>query len=82
MKGILEYDLSNKDEEMAMKRAIKSTDMACVLFEISMNLRKQCEWELEAMEADSDIWDGIDVVFRKLNELFEQNNINIEEIIA
>ena len=81
MKGILEYDLSNKDEEMAMKRAIKSTDMACVLFEISMNLRRQCEWELESLEADSDKWDGMDVVFRKLNELYEQHNININELI-
>lgn len=82
MKGILEYDLSNKDEEMAMKRAMKSTDMACVLFKISMNLRKQCEWELESLEADSDKWDGMEIVLRKLNELFEQNNINIEELIA
>lgn len=82
MKCILEYDLSNKDEEMAMKRAMKSTDMANVLFEISMNLRKQCEWELESLEADSDKWDGMSVVLRRLNELFEQNNINIEELIA
>ena len=81
MKGVLKYDLSNKDEEMAMKRAMKSTDMANVLFEISMNLRNQCEWELEAMEADSDRWDGMDVVFRKLNELYEQHNININELI-
>lgn len=82
MKGILEYDLSNKDEEMAMKRAIKSTDMACVLFEISTNLRRQCEWELESLEADSDKWDGMEVVIRRLNELLEQNNINIGELIV
>ena len=81
MKGILEYDLSNKDEEMAMKRAMKSTDMACVLFEISTNLRKQCEWELESLEADSDKWDGMEVVLRRLNELYEQHNININELI-
>ena len=82
MKVILEYDLSNKDEEMAMKRAIKSTDMACVLFEISTNLRRQCEWELESLEADSDKWDGMEIVLRKLNELFVLNNINIEELIV
>ena len=82
MKGILEYDLSNKDEEMAMKRSMKSTDMACVLFEISTNLRRQCEWELESLEVDSDKWDGMEVVLRRLNELFEQNNINIEELIV
>ena len=82
MKATLKYDLSNIDEEMAMKRAIKSTDMANVLFEIHFNLKKRCEWEVEALEADSDKWDGMEVVLKKLNELFEQNNINIEELIA
>lgn len=81
MKATLEYDLSNIDEERAMRRAIKSTDMANVLFEIHFNLKKRCEWEVETLEADSDKWDGMEVVLRKLNELFEQNSINIEELI-
>lgn len=81
MKATLKYDLDSIDDEMALKRALKSSEMASILFEIRNNLRKQCEWELESLEADSDKWDGLEVVFRKINELFDQFNINIEELI-
>jgi hypothetical protein len=81
MKAKIIYNLESVDDEMALKRALKSTEMALVLFELQNNLRKQCSWELEALEADSDKWDGLEVVFRKINELFEEHGINIDELI-
>lgn len=75
------YDLENIEDELALNRALKSTSMASVLFEIRGNLRKKCEWELESLEADSDKWDGLEVVFRKLNELFDEHDININDLI-
>ena len=40
MKTIIEYT-DSEDDQMALKRAIKSTDMACVLFEIQINMKKK-----------------------------------------
>lgn len=81
MKADLHFDLSEVDDELALNRSLKATDMALVLFEIQYNLRKKCEWELESLEADSDKWDGLEVVFRKLMELFDEHNINLNDLI-
>lgn len=81
MKADLHFDLSEIDDELALNRSLKATDMALVLFEIQYNLRKKCEWELESLEADSDKWDGLEVVFRKLMELFDEHSINLNDLI-
>lgn len=80
MKAILEYS-DDKEDVMALRRSLKALDMAIALFEIQHNLRKNCERELEALEADSDKWDGMEIVLRQLNTLMEENGIHIEELI-
>ena len=80
MKAILEYS-DDKEDVMALRRTLKALDMAIVLFEIQHNLRKNCERELEALEADSDKWDGMEIVLRQLNTLIEKNGINIDDLI-
>lgn len=72
---------NSPEEEVGLRRCLKSLDMAIVLFEIQYNLKKQCERELEVLEADSDKWDGMEVVFRKLNELIEEYGIVINDLI-
>ena len=81
MKADLHFDLDVIDDELALNRFLKATDMALILFEIQYNLRKKCEYELESLEADSDKWDGLEVVFRKLMELFDEHNINLNDLI-
>lgn len=81
MKADLHFDLDVIDDELALNRSLKATDMAIILFEIQYNLRKKCEYELEALEADPDKWDGLEVVFRKLNELLDAHDINLNELI-
>ena len=80
MEANLKFNLDNPEEYKDLARCMKSSDMANVIWEIQYNLRKQCEWELESLEADSDKWDGLEVVFRKLNELIHDNNIIIDEL--
>lgn len=81
MKAKLIFDMDEPDDELALNRSLKATDMALVLFEIQYNLRKKCEWELESLEAYSDKWDGLEVVFRKLMELFDEHSINLNDLI-
>lgn len=82
MKAILEFNLDEPDDRMAHLRAVKSLDMASVLFEIQHNLKKKCEHIADSQEADSDIHDGVYLVFQQLNELLFDNGIIIDDLIS
>lgn len=82
MKAILEYDLNDSDERMAHLRAVKSTDMAIVLFEILTNLEKKVQHEVENFEADSDPSDGVYAAFRRIRELCYEHGIVIDDLIC
>jgi hypothetical protein len=81
MKAILEYDLNDIDDTMSHLRAVKSLDMTLVIFEIVHNLRKKCESICEGLEADSDKYDGVYVVFEEISKLLNEYNINTDELI-
>ena len=71
-KGILEYDLTNADDEMAMKRAMKSTDMAMFIWELKHNFWRK--WKHD----DTNF--NLDTYRESLGELLEDHNINIDEL--
>ncbi len=60
----LEYDFDKPEDEMAHLRAVKSLEMASILFEIQYNLPKKCGVECGDNE---DMLAGVDLVFRKIN---------------
>ena len=71
-KGILEYDLTNADDEMAMKRAMKSTDMAMFIWELKHSFWRK--WKHD----DTNF--NLDTYRESLGELLEEHNINIDEL--
>lgn len=71
-KGILEYDLTNADDEMAMKRAMKSTDMAMFIWELKHNFWRK--WKHD----DTNF--NLDTYRESLGELLEEHNIIIDEL--
>ena len=75
MKAILEFDLNNEEDRMAHLRCIKSIDMACVLFEITRNLKHTLKLRY------SDDTNELDEVFKEIEGYMEEFNINIEELI-
>lgn len=76
-KAILKFDLSNEDDEMALKRAIKSTDMAKVISEIQHNVRKQ----MTTSKTPEEYVDGVEDTLNFINELIEEHGINIDSLI-
>lgn len=70
-KGKYIFDLDNPEDRMGFARCVKALDMAVVLFEIHYNLKRTCKDTPE-----------VDEVFEKINKLFEDNNINLEELIS
>jgi hypothetical protein len=84
MKAILEFDLNDPDDRISHLRCVKSLEMALALWEIRMNLRKYSERTAEAKEftnEESDVFNGIEIVLERIHEIFEENNINVEELI-
>lgn len=62
---------------MALQRAMKSTDMAIVLFEISNNLKRQAEWK---QDENSDV-DMVKWMFEQIDDLMDEHGIIIDDLI-
>jgi hypothetical protein len=71
-KVIIEYDLDNFDDERAHLRAIKSENMACLLFEIKNNMFRRFE--------EGEI--HLDEIFEEMDKLFNDFKINLDELIV
>ena len=80
MKTIIEYT-DSEDDQLALKRAIKSTDMACVLFEIQINMKKKMVHMLDAYNATDAEYDLLDKVWECINEEFDAHEIHIDDLI-
>ena len=78
-KATLEYDLSDPDDVMEHKRAIKSLDMAMALWDIVHNTKKGLEWSMEDKEIDK--YDALELVYKKIHEILDDHNINTDELI-
>jgi len=79
MKAQLNFDLENLDDEMEIKRCLKSTEMALVLWELVHNSKKSLEWKMEADTINR--YDALDMVFERISELLEEYDINIDKLI-
>jgi len=78
--AILKFDLNDPDDIIAHKRAVKSLDMAMALWEITHNTKKGLEWSLEGKDLDK--YDVLELVFEKVYEILNDNNINTDELIT
>ena len=68
MKAKLEFDLEDLDDVMAHLRCVKSLDMALALFKIQGIIRDK--WQFNA-----------DEIGKKINEAFEEYDINLEDLV-
>ena len=73
MKAIIKYNLDNNDDKMAMKRAMKSTDMASFIWELQHNFWRK--WKHDETDFN------LDTYREALGDLLDAHNINIDELI-
>lgn len=78
-KATLKYDLSDPDDVMEHKRAVKSLDMALALWEIVHNTKKGLEWSMENKEIDK--YEVLELVYAKIHEILDDHNIVTDELI-
>lgn len=76
MEAILKYNLDNYDEKMAHLRAIKSLDLALVVWEFYYNARRVIE-DSDPKTAN----DAINKCFGVFVGMLESNNIIIDELV-
>lgn len=78
MKATLSFNLPEEKQEHL--RAAKATDMAIALFEIQSNVYKQVANDpaIEAIEGSEIV---LDAVFKRINAIISDNNLNLEELI-
>ena len=81
MKVTFEIEIVDEDTRLEAARLLKARDMALALHEIANNIAKKAEWECESLEADSDPFDGVYVMTRKINEVLEAYGIIIDDLI-
>ena len=74
MQAILKFS-DEREDVLALRRTMKSLDMACVLFELLHNTKKKLEYN---EELDSYT---ITAVFEEIYNLMEEFHIQIEELI-
>jgi hypothetical protein len=78
-KAILEYDLNDPDDQMAHLRAVKSLDMALVLWEMAYNVKKRIQSQAETENLDA--YDAVDRVFEKLWEELNEHGIKLDDLV-
>ena len=75
----LTFDLNDPDDAMAHLRAIKSLDMALVLWEITYNTKKNIHNQIEIEKLDP--YEAVDKVFEKLWEEMNDRGINLDNLV-
>ena len=77
MKGILEFNLDDQDDEIAYMRCVKARDMALALFDMDQELRRL----IEHGNLDKDKYEVVDAMRFRLREIMGQYNINLDDLL-
>lgn len=83
MRASIEFNLEDQEDRMAHLRCVKSLSMAALLWDIKFNLIRRSMTKAENSYGDKvDYEPGIELVMGMVNELFEEHNINVEELTS
>jgi len=85
MKGILEFDLNDLDDRLAHERAVKSLDMALVLWHLIHNTRRDMMDKINrALEEDKNFTphDSLDIIYDELQRLLEEHAVIPDALIV
>ena len=75
-KAVITWNLNDFDENQDFKRCIKSKDMAMLLWELKHNAYKKCSYKIDESGDDE-----LHVIFEHINSLFEEYNVDIDDLI-
>jgi hypothetical protein len=78
----LTYNLKDENDLKAFQRAIKSNDMALMLWDLYINRRAEVYNKIESLEVSEErltgMYEGVTEVYELITDLLEQYNIRKE----
>jgi hypothetical protein len=77
-KAILEYDLSDEDDNNSHARAVKSLDLCLVLWDMDQYLRSQTKYN-ESLTQEQ--WNVLDETRTKLYEIMNARAISLDDLL-
>ena len=81
MKVNLELKFKLPEDREEYYQYVNATKLGAALWEITHNLKKECEREANMVVTDGvNIYDGIDIVFDRLYKILEEYNIDTNEL--
>jgi len=84
--ALLKFDLANLDDKMEFKRMISANEMAFFIWDLMLNVKSKIAQEIENSEDDGK-WvieakiEALDLIFQRINELYDEHDIQIENLI-
>lgn len=76
MKAILRFDLDDAEDRAAHLRCVKALDMGLALSDITEIRRKY-----KYVEVPEEKWEGMEEVFKHIQDILENHDINIDSLI-
>jgi len=76
----LTFDLNNIDDRFDHLRAVRSADLAVVLFQIINNGKKAIENKMELVD-DLGPYDTLDLVYEYISEVLNEYGVDIDKFI-
>ena len=78
----LTYNLEDENDSKAFQRAIKSNDMALMIWDLYINRRAEVYNKIESLDLSNEritgMYEGVTEVYELITELLEQYNIRKE----
>jgi hypothetical protein len=82
MKAKLKFDLTDYDDRIEHERCLKATDMALVLWELTLNSRKKILNSVEEGTNFEDYEKGVMAVYKELYSLLEEHGVIPDKLIV
>lgn len=77
MKAILEYDLSNPEQQAEHYRAIMSLKMAIALHEVANLLRSRVKYGYDSQE----VYDALDSIREEFHDILRENDLILDNLL-
>jgi hypothetical protein len=75
----IEFNLDNADDKRGYYINYKAEDMAMFIWELSYNVKKKIEHDIEVSSKFSK-YDTLDLVFDKIHEMLQEYDINVDKL--
>ena len=80
MKAILEFDLDDSVDREAHLRAVKSTSLALVIWDMDQYLRAQTKYAPDSIPPE--VYESLQETRDKLHEIMSDHSIDLDELIS